>query len=60
MSRPSSATSNGIVKGASNKRIALTLDISLHTVKRHVANIIAKLGVHTRGEVIARYLGSGR
>ena len=49
-----------IVKGASNKRIALTLDISLHTVKRHVANIIAKLGVHTRGEVIARYLGSGR
>jgi len=49
-----------IVKGASNKRIALTLDISLHTVKRHVANIIAKLGVHTRGEVIARYLGPGR
>src|SRR5690606_37340054 len=48
-----------IVKGASNKRIALTLDISLHTVKRHVANIIGKLGVHTRGEVIARYLGSG-
>jgi len=45
-----------IVKGASNKRIALSLDISLHTVKRHVANIIAKLGVHTRGEVIARYL----
>lgn len=48
-----------IVKGASNKRIALTLDISLHTVKRHVANIIGKLGVHTRGEVIARYLGPG-
>jgi len=49
-----------VVKGASNKRIALTLGISLHTVKRHVANIIGKLGVHTRGEVIARYLGAGR
>lgn len=49
-----------IVQGASNKRIALTLGISLHTVKRHVANIIGKLGVRTRGEVIARYLGGGR
>ncbi len=48
-----------LAQGASNKRIALKLDISLHTVKRHVANIIAKLGVRTRGEVIARYLRGG-
>lgn len=46
-----------IAQGASNKRIALRLDLSVHTVKRHVANVLGKLGVHSRGEAIALYLG---
>jgi len=49
-----------IARGASNKRIALDLNLSLHTVKRHVANIIGKLGVRSRGEAIARYLSARR
>lgn len=48
-----------IAAGASNKRIALRLDISLHTVKRHVANIIGKLGVQSRGEAAARFNALG-
>lgn len=34
--------------GESNKAIARALGLSLHTVKRHVANILAKLGVRSR------------
>lgn len=39
-----------IAAGASNKEIARTLNLSLHTVKRHVANILNKLGVSSRLE----------
>jgi len=42
-----------IAAGESNKIIARALDLSLHTVKRHVANILAKLGVETRGQAAA-------
>ena len=38
----------GIARGDSNKTIARTFDLSVHTVKRHVANILAKLGVSSR------------
>lgn len=37
-----------IVAGKSNKEIAEKFDISLHTVKAHVCNIIAKLAVDDR------------
>lgn len=37
-----------IAAGSSNKTIARTLDLSPHTIKRHVANILAKLGVSSR------------
>jgi DNA-binding NarL/FixJ family response regulator len=37
-----------IAAGRSNKEIARALDLSLHTVKRHVANILNKLGVDSR------------
>ena len=41
--------------GDSNKLIARAFQISPHTVKRHVANILDKLGVDTRGEAAARW-----
>jgi LuxR family maltose regulon positive regulatory protein len=42
-----------IAAGDSNKMIARRLDISLHTVKRHVANILAKIGVSSRTQAAA-------
>jgi LuxR family maltose regulon positive regulatory protein len=44
-----------IAAGDSNKLIARTFDLSPHTVKRHVANILGKLGVDTRGQAAAWY-----
>ena len=37
-----------IAEGDSNKAIARTFGLSVHTVKRHVANILAKIGVSSR------------
>ncbi|MGQ3054527.1 MAG: response regulator transcription factor, partial [Roseateles sp.] len=42
-----------IAAGASNKHIARALDLSPHTVKRHVANILDKLGLNSRGQAAA-------
>jgi DNA-binding NarL/FixJ family response regulator len=39
-----------IAAGASNKSIARDLNLSPHTVKRHVANILDKLGATSRFE----------
>jgi LuxR family maltose regulon positive regulatory protein len=39
-----------IAAGDSNKVIARALDLSPHTVKRHVANILDKLGVSSRSQ----------
>ncbi len=41
--------------GDSNKLIARRFDLSPHTVKRHVANILDKLDAHSRGEAAARW-----
>ena len=41
--------------GDSNKLIARAFELSPHTVKRHVANILGKLGVETRGQAAARW-----
>lgn len=41
--------------GDSNKLIARAFDLSPHTVKRHVANILDKLGVGSRGQAAAWY-----
>jgi DNA-binding NarL/FixJ family response regulator len=41
--------------GNPNKIIAATLGLSEHTVKIHIHNIIAKLGVHNRTEAVALY-----
>lgn len=39
-----------VAAGDTNKEIARSLNLSLHTVKRHVANILNKLGVDSRVE----------
>jgi LuxR family maltose regulon positive regulatory protein len=44
-----------IAAGASNKLIARALELSPHTVKRHVANILDKLALASRGQAAAWY-----
>ena len=48
-----------IAAGDSNKLIARAFDLSPHTVKRLVANILGKLGVDTRGQAAARFRDPG-
>lgn len=43
-----------VADGASNEAIAQHLYISLHTAKKHVANILGKLGVSNRTEAVAK------
>jgi DNA-binding CsgD family transcriptional regulator len=44
-----------IIDGQSNKEIARSLDISVATVKSHVHNLLAKLGLQRRGMLALRY-----
>jgi LuxR family maltose regulon positive regulatory protein len=47
-----------VASGASNKHIARDLALSLHTVKRHIANILDKLDCASRGhaaDIFQRY-----
>lgn len=46
-----------LLRGLSNKRIALTLDITESTVKEHVTAILERLGVRTRVEAIMALQG---
>ena len=46
-------------RGSSNNQAARTLHLSEATVKRHLANIYAKLGVGSRGEATRRALYEG-
>ncbi|MES2717699.1 MAG: LuxR C-terminal-related transcriptional regulator [Pseudomonadota bacterium] len=48
-----------IAAGDSNKLIARAFDLSPHTVKRHVANILDKLALASRGQAAAWYRGAG-
>jgi DNA-binding NarL/FixJ family response regulator len=41
-----------LVEGTSNKEIAKQLSIRSNTVRTHVQNLLAKLGVHTRLEAV--------
>jgi len=49
-----SATATLLAAGASNQEIAQTLVISLATVKKHVSNLLGKLGASSRTQAIIR------
>jgi ATP/maltotriose-dependent transcriptional regulator MalT len=48
-----------VAHGLGNKEIASELGISTHTVKYHLASLVAKLGVHTRTEAVTIGLRKG-
>ena len=50
---------NLIAEGQSNKLIAHSLGISEHTVKTHVASIMAKLGASSRTEAVSQAIRRG-
>ncbi len=43
-----------VAEGRSNKEIAGTLFISVRTVEANLSKVFAKLGVHSRTELVAR------
>jgi len=49
-----------LVDGMSNQQIATKLEITVHTVKSHVHNILEKLGLSSRLELVAHMLKDGR
>ena len=48
-----------IVRGLANKQIAYSLNIAEHTVKNHVKNILAKLGVQDRTQAATAAIQRG-
>lgn len=49
-----------LVQGRSNEGVARKLGISPHTARHHTENVLLKLDVHARGEVVSRLLGTPR
>ena len=42
-----------MASGLGNKEIASQLQLSLHTIRNHVQNVLAKLGAHSKLEAVA-------
>lgn len=49
-----------LVRGASNRAIAAARKASVRTVANQVANVLRKLKVESRYELMARYAGTAR
>ena len=49
---------NLIAQGVTNRSVATQLHLSLHTVKTHVHNVFAKLGINSRAELTQLMRGS--
>ena len=43
-----------LARRATNREIAEQLDVSRHTVRHHVENIFAKLGIHSRRAIASQ------
>jgi DNA-binding NarL/FixJ family response regulator len=50
---------NALSQGQSAATIAVTLDVAVPTVKSHISNLYAKLGVHTSGSAVGTAIRSG-
>jgi len=48
-----------VARGLANKEIALALDLSIHTVERHLTNLFPKIGCRSRTEATAFALTHG-
>jgi DNA-binding NarL/FixJ family response regulator len=49
-----------VAEGATNGEVASLLGISSETVRKHLENAYAKLGVHTRTGAVAAVLNGGK
>jgi DNA-binding CsgD family transcriptional regulator len=49
---------NLIAQGVTNRSVATQLHLSLHTVKTHVHNAFAKLGINSRAQLAQLMRGS--
>jgi DNA-binding CsgD family transcriptional regulator len=49
---------NLIAQGVTNRDVATQLHLSLHTVKNHVHNAFAKLGINSRAQLAPLMRGS--
>ncbi len=45
-----------VARGLSNREVASSLALSEATVKRHLANVYSRIGVHSRGEAVRKAL----
>jgi DNA-binding NarL/FixJ family response regulator len=49
-------TLRGLLQGQSEKEIAADVGVSVHTVHEYVKELHRRLGVNSRGELLARFL----